>query len=159
MLAEMEELHLLEADLYRTHRRVVFDFALRRTGNVTDAENLVQEAFAKVLLAARTKEIRHPRAYLLRTTANLANDLDRRRARELPDAPTPEPPVDRTDHARVRDAVASLPEPLRRVVGLRYGDDLSYGAIAEELGMSKNAVHHRHGRAMDALRRLLGLEP
>ena len=156
-LASMAEPHA-EVELYLSHRAVVFDFALRRLGNVADAENVVQEAFARVIRASRTQTIEHPRAYLLRTAANLANDLHRERRRNLPHAETPEPAPDRSDHQRVRDAVARLPAPLRAVLALRYGDDQSFAAIAESLGMSKNAVHHRHGRALTALRVALGLE-
>lgn len=141
-----------EAVFYREHRAVVFDFVLRRLGSVPDAESVVQECFARVLRARRESVIEHPRAYLLRTAANLANDLHRQRQRRPPDPATPLPPEDRTDHGRVRAAVARLPEALRTVIVLRYAEELSFAAIAERLGLSKNAAHHRHKRALEALR-------
>ncbi len=156
--------------LYAAHRRVVFDYALRRTGSVPDAESLVQEAFVRTLRAMRSGSVAHPRAYLLRTAANLATDRDRRRAREpseddVPEGSiaghgveTPVEPGDASDHARVRAAVTGLDEGLQSVLALRYGESLSFRKIAQKLGMSTNAVHHRHQRAIAMLRGILGVE-
>lgn len=155
-LKRMQERVSDEESFYREHRAVVFDFALRRLGSVPEAEGVVQECFARVLQARRHGPIEHPRAYLLRTAANLANDRYRQARRQPPTPETPVPPEDRSDHDRVRAAVARLPAALRAVVLLRYGDELPFSAIAERLGLSKNAAHHRHKRALEALREELG---
>ncbi len=80
---------------------------------------------------------------------------------ELP-APTDEPargPAEVLDRqrlgARIRQAIASLPEEQRAVIALREWDGLSYEEIAEIEQVPVGTVRSRLGRAREALRAAL----
>jgi RNA polymerase sigma-70 factor (ECF subfamily) len=57
--------------------------------------------------------------------------------------------------ARVRDAIARLPEGYRTVLVLRDIEELDTAEVAAQLGMTTNAVKTRLHRARQALRELL----
>ncbi|MEU2393732.1 RNA polymerase sigma-70 factor [Streptomyces sp. NPDC007369] len=58
-------------DPFTEHRRLLFATAYRMTGTVTDAEDIVQDAWLTWHKADRS-DVRNPRAYLVRTVTNLA---------------------------------------------------------------------------------------
>jgi RNA polymerase sigma-70 factor (ECF subfamily) len=60
--------------------------------------------------------------------------------------------------ARVRDALTKLTERDREVLVMRYMEQLSTREIAAALGIREGAVRARHMRALDHLRRELGVE-
>ncbi|MGW4895802.1 RNA polymerase sigma-70 factor [Kitasatospora sp. NPDC004240] len=60
-----------EPDPFTEHRRLLFATAYRMLGTVSDAEDVVQDAWLTWHRADRS-EVRHPRAYLVRTVTNLA---------------------------------------------------------------------------------------
>jgi RNA polymerase sigma-70 factor (ECF subfamily) len=61
--------------------------------------------------------------------------------------------------ARVRAALAALPEQDREVLALRHLEQMSAREAAAVLGLSEPALKSRALRAMQRLRRLLGDEP
>lgn len=146
------------AALYRHARPAVLDLLARRLGNWEEAEALAQEALVRTLDAARRGPLRSFRAFALRVATNLATDQLRRRrfewAREDTDALVAEADPD-PDLRRLRAALAELPDDVREVVELRYGQGLSFAEIATELSMSKNGVFARHERALARLRERL----
>ncbi|MFZ3471735.1 RNA polymerase sigma-70 factor [Streptomyces sp. 4.24] len=60
-----------EQDPFTEHRRLLFATAYRMLGTVTDAEDVVQDAWLTWNRADRTG-VRHPKAYLVRTVTNLS---------------------------------------------------------------------------------------
>lgn len=58
-------------DPYLEHRRLLFGTAYRMLGSVSDAEDVLQDAWVKWSTADRDA-ISHPKAYLVRTVANLS---------------------------------------------------------------------------------------
>ncbi len=54
---------------------------------------------------------------------------------------------------QTRRALEVLPDDQREVVRLRFVDDLSYDEIAQQLGVSNDAVRTRTSRALRALRK------
>ena len=142
--------------LYRTHaaegRRVAYLFV----GDASHAEDIVQEAFIRVL--GRFGEIRNPLAfktYLLRTVVSLSKNHFRRSALERRHQPLPEAmlegPVER-DHELIA-ALARLPYRQRAAVVLRYCEDLSESDTAEILHTSIKAVQSLVRRGLAALRK------
>lgn len=60
-------------DVFEAHRPVLMGVAYRMLGRVTDAEDVVQDAWLRWSAADRA-EVREPRAYLVRVTTRLAID-------------------------------------------------------------------------------------
>ena len=59
---------------------------------------------------------------------------------------------------RVNDCMSGLNEKHREVLILRNVKNLSYEAIAEELGISVGTVKSRIARARETLRALMGVD-
>src|SRR5215212_459269 len=69
------------AELYERHYEAVFRAAMRVTGNPSDAEDVLQTVFLRVLSHVDQDEAaRRPVAYFRRAAVNAAVDLLRRRA-------------------------------------------------------------------------------
>ncbi|HEX7037130.1 MAG TPA: RNA polymerase sigma factor [Pseudomonadales bacterium] len=131
----------------------LFRYCRRLTGNVWDAEDLIQDtleqAFAR--LGAIEHEIGSPRAYVLRIASNLWVDRLRRNEREARalEAPPAEPAAGDPGGAaeadqRVRDAadrlLADLPPQERAAVLLKEVFELSLDETAHALGTTVGAV-------------------
>jgi RNA polymerase sigma-70 factor (TIGR02957 family) len=141
----------MDATDYTGHRPLMFSIAYRMTGSVSDAEDIVQEAFLRV--ARGGTGIDSPRAYLATMTTRLAIDhLRSARVRRESYVGTwlPEPLVadDRpgpAEHAEMSDSLSlaflvlleSLSPVERAVFLLREVFGYGYGEIAEAVGKSE----------------------
>jgi RNA polymerase sigma factor (sigma-70 family) len=117
-----------------------------------DANDLVQDAFARLLNAGARQALRTPEAFLNRIIRNLLIDRSRRLAHRLPHEPIDNanaPAVratqeDAIELAQTRDrylaAVAALPERMRQVFILHRVEGLGYREIAARLGISGRTV-------------------
>ena len=143
--------------------RDVFNLSYRRlvvqlygvTGNLDEAEDLVQEAFVRAAAAGRRfDKVENPEAWLRTTAINqhrsrwrkLRNG-QRARARMLP----PRDPESLESHLEIITALRALPEAQRQVIALHYLADLPVEAIARELGVPPGTVKSRLSRGRDAL--------
>lgn len=137
------------------HRSQLERAALRIVNSPAQAQDVVQDAFFKVIEAASAFEVKEPLAYLFQIVRNLAIDAHRRAALEarffvdaeegvdVPErAGTPEMvAVYRQDLRIVADALAELPERSRRAFELYRLDGLRQREIAEKLGVSATLVN------------------
>lgn len=146
--------------LAQRYAQMAYRMAYARTGSKTDAEDVVQEVFLRLVRARPSfRDEEHGKAWLLRVAANCTNDLFRLpwRKREEPLRPSmaaeegPEP-------SGVMEAVLALPEKYRLVVHLYYYEELSTAEIGRIIGRSEGAVRSRLFRAKRMLRDLLGEE-
>jgi RNA polymerase sigma-70 factor (ECF subfamily) len=147
-------------DLYdASYGRLVLQlFAL--CGNVTEAEDAVQEAFVKAIGQGRAFErVHNPEAWLRTVAINHQRNnwrhakVVRRFVASVPgsqDVPELSP-----DHVAVVRAIAELDPDLRQVVVLRYLADLGVAEIAHELGMPDGTVKSRLARARERLAPML----
>lgn len=146
----LDDLAPLRADL--------FGYCYRLTGNVWDAEDLVQDALLKVfsLLGKLDADLKNPKAYLNRTATNLWIDRVRRFAREreilaLSSLDVVDDPP--TDPVAARDAASQLLQKLhpqeRAAVVLKDVLDLSLAETASLLNTTVGAVKSalQRGRA------------
>ncbi|WP_370617919.1 SigE family RNA polymerase sigma factor [Mumia sp. Pv 4-285] len=142
----------------------MFRLAHALTGNRSDAEDVVQSAFAKAYSSwQRVQVADHPDAYVRRMVVNEARDGWRRRWRHVERSVPDVPERGNVGHA---DAVATsdqvwrclqrLPAKQRAVVVLRYFEDLSEREVATVLGIPPGTVKSRASAAMRALRAELG---
>jgi RNA polymerase sigma factor (sigma-70 family) len=145
-------------DLYRGHSSAAFRLPILLVGNSARAEDLVHEAFVRLL--SRFRSIQDPqalRAYLNRTIVNLAKNHHRdegRRRRVLASQPTSDvegmPDVAQRDE--IHRQLKELPYRQRAALVLRYCEDLSEKEVADALNTSPKAVRSLVGRGLAALR-------
>jgi RNA polymerase sigma-70 factor (sigma-E family) len=138
---------------------------LRRTayllcGDWHRAEDLVQTALARVVVAARRRRVDSLDAYTRRTLLRVYLDdsakVRWRREKSWPDlAETAVPQGDRDVALTVLAALKQLPARQRAVVVLRYWEDRSVEETAEALGVTPGTVKSQSAKAVVTLRQLL----
>jgi RNA polymerase sigma-70 factor (ECF subfamily) len=146
---------------FAEHRAVLVGAAYRVVGSVSDAEDVVQEAWLR-WVGVEHEEVREPRAYLIRITTRLAlNKLREQKARREqyvgPWLPEPLSEDDPAAAAELADSVSMAMlvvletlSPLERATFvLREVFDLPYGEIADTLGRSESAVRQLAHRARE----------
>ena len=131
--------------------------------DVDAAQDLVQEAFARVWASVNTPAVEVEfRRYLYRTITNLAHNYRRQqiRAAMLPFTdPTAVDPLDEVDRRAgdraVQTALRGLRVPERQAIYLRYYEDQSFAETARIMGMPQVSVRVIVHRALGKLRRQL----
>jgi RNA polymerase sigma-70 factor (sigma-E family) len=146
-------------ELYVRHAPEGIRFAFLLTGDRALAEDLVQEAFAR--LVGRLRHLRDPDAfgaYLRRTIVNLSTSHFRRRRVEraylerVGDIPAVEANPNQELDETMHEALLRLPERQRAAIVLRFYEDLSDVQTAEVLRCSPGTVRSRVSRGMTTLR-------
>jgi RNA polymerase sigma-70 factor (sigma-E family) len=150
------------ADLYVAHAPEGIRLAFLLTGDRALAEDLVQDAFAR--LVGRLRHLRDPGAfgaYLRRTIVNLATSHFRRRRVERayleheaaapPREGNPNEALDEWMHA----VLLRLPQRQRAAIVLRFYGDLLDVQTAEILRCSTGTVRSLVARAMKTIREAL----
>ena len=154
------ELAEFTTELY-PHVHLLQRLARRWAGG--DAEDLVQETFARAIAARRRYQAgSNGRAWLCRILCNLAVSERRRRARDerlrtrviaLAPPPVPSEPAPRElDDTELVAALAELPACDRRILELAEIEELSYREIARVLACPVGTVMSRLHRARRRLR-------
>ncbi|WUJ71664.1 RNA polymerase sigma-70 factor [Kribbella soli] len=150
------------ASEFAEHRSVLVGAAYRVVGSVSDAEDVVQEAWLR-WTGVDHDEVRDTRAYLIRITTRLAlNRLREQKARReqyvgpwLPEPlatdDDPEAAVELADSVSMAMLVVlETLSPLERATFvLREVFDLPYDEIADTLGRSETAVRQLAHRARE----------
>jgi len=149
-------------DLLAPLRPGLHGFCRRLTGNVWDAEDLVQDTLLRAFgtLGSVSVRIENPRAYLLRTATNLWIDTVRRRESEATALaePSRESGITSVGTGTARDAGTVLLQRLapqeRAAVVLKELFDYRLEEIADVLGTTvgavKAALHRGRSRLQDS---------
>jgi RNA polymerase sigma-70 factor (ECF subfamily) len=153
-------------ELAERYYRMVSILAVQKLRNRADAEDVVQESFVRAYRAIDSlREAEKFPGWLYRITLKICFDHMRKRDRhdsplrleEVADAgraPEAAPLAGleaREEQAKIKDAIASLPDKYRLVVTLRFIDKRSYKEIAEQLGEPDGTVANRIHRAVKML--------
>ncbi|MET8122731.1 sigma-70 family RNA polymerase sigma factor [Micromonospora sp. NPDC005189] len=150
----------LISDLYAgSFRRLVVQlYAV--TGDLNEAQEAVQEAFTRALVApGRFTSLDNPEAWLRRVAVNVARSRYRRRRvldgllRRI--GPPPAVADRSPEHLALLAALRGLPEGQRHALALHYLVDLPIGEVAATLGVSPGTVKSRLSRGRQALAALL----
>ena len=156
--------------LYDRHVSRVYRHIYFMVGNPPEAEDLTAQAFLQAWQAIERYQIRGAPfvSWLMRIAHNLG--VSHLRSRK-PSTELPETLVDRSrdgnpddvlqrqaDRDRVREAILRLREEHRRVIILRFVEDLAYREVAEIVGKSVPAVRVIQHRALNALRKQMLLD-
>ncbi len=124
-------------------------------GNVTLAEDLVQEAFTQV--HNRFEQLDEPNGYLRVTLVNLARRNHRSATREERRLRVVHDPTETASMQanEMLDVLARLPHDQRELIVLRFWADLSEAEIAEATNCRPGTVKSRCARALARMRKEL----
>jgi RNA polymerase sigma-70 factor (ECF subfamily) len=145
------------AELFHQHRKELVQFACQRVGDV--AQDLVQEAYLRLLEHPNPTRIENIRAFLYKTTANLTIDYYRRQTLEerhqqcltteafdlisenfSTSINSPEKHLSQTQQIKqLRTMLQELPEITRYVFILKRIEGLSHQEIAKRLAISERS--------------------
>ena len=130
------------------------------TGDLAEAENVLQEAYARAFVRwSRVRGYDRPEAWVRRVALNLAAMADRslrRRARALLRlGPPPVVPELSPELLDLRDALAALPVGQRQVIVLHHLVGLPVEEVARELRLATGTVKSRLARGRAALAGIL----
>ena len=152
---------------------LVYRHCLQMLKNPSDAQDAAQEAMLRAYRAiGHFHGFSRLPTWLYRIAHNVCLDwLKRPRARRdhasldgmaeagfdpADPAPTPEDTyLQQSDHARLREALLRLPADWQALLLLRYGEGLSYEAIAHALRLREGTVKSRLSRAKEMLHALM----
>jgi RNA polymerase sigma-70 factor (sigma-E family) len=146
-------------DFVRTRGRALLRSAYLLTGNLADAEDLVQSALAKTYLAwERIQDRKALEGYVRRAIVNTHISWWRRRrvdeypTDEIPDQPAADTTGNSELHDTLQRALDRLPQRMRAAVVLRYFEDMTEAEVADALGVSQGTVKSTVSRAVAKLR-------
>jgi RNA polymerase sigma-70 factor (ECF subfamily) len=154
--------------LFAQHRSALQAFFHRRIRVKSDAPDLAQEVYVRMLQVRDTDAIRNPELYLYAVANNLVKEhavLDSRQAsginidetfvqNQLAQLPAFDGQLDANQRAtRLRVVLAQLPPKCRAAVILQYRHGLSYQEIADRLGVSTHMVKKYLAQALGHCRR------
>jgi RNA polymerase sigma-70 factor, ECF subfamily len=133
------------------------------TGDLAEAENVLQEAYARAFVRwGRVGAYDLPEAWVRRVALNLAAMGERslrRRARALLRlGPPPQVPALSADAVDLRDALRALPLGQRQVIVLHHLVGLPVEEVARELRLAPGTVKSRLARGRAAMAGTLGHE-
>lgn len=154
--------------LWRQHAGAATGYATRILGRVEEAEEVVNDAFMKVV-AGRAKADRSFRSYLFTAVHRACLDVLRKRkvrrrlwpviSATYTPPPTPDLALDAAgEHAALERALAKLPVQHRSAVLLYYREELSSAEVGEVLGLTDQQVRSQLSYARRTLRALLAEE-
>jgi len=148
-------------DFYRRTSRSLWSYVYRVTGNAADADDIVQDAFCRLLRGRPDADEEQRRRYLFRIASNLVVDRWRRQERAADAARHHVPPplaCDAPGHEDVARTFARLVPRERALLWLAYVEGQSHNEIAEALGLARDSVKVLLFRARKRLRDLLEVE-
>lgn len=165
------------ADLMRLYREPIYMLLLRMTHNPTEADDLTIETFGKAFCQLHTYTPKNTfSTWLFSIASNNGIDFIRRQRLELvslsslsvrneddqyeyplpSDSPNPEQQlITKQRCERLREVVKQLKPRYRKVVEMRYYDELSYEEIAEKLQLPLGTVKIQLRRAKALLAEIL----
>ena len=157
--------------LFQEHHEHVFRTAYRVTGSASDAEDVLQTVFLRLIRSSQGIDVAEsPKGYLLRAAVNASLDLVRSRVRsrsvaiedvesEMVESPRMSPEAsaeDRELRKLIQQAVARLGSRAAEIFVLRYFDGYDNREIAEMLGTSQMVVAVTLHRARGRMRKEIG---
>jgi RNA polymerase sigma-70 factor, ECF subfamily len=148
------------AECYRHHSRALWSYLYRVTGKAADADDLVQDAFCRLLRAEvgglAEEELRR---YVFRIGSNLLADRWRRATQEASWLDRLRGRTDVHVDPEYDDSVsrefAALKPRERALLWLAYVEGESHQDIADALGLSRGSIKVLLSRARSRLRDLL----
>jgi len=154
--------------LFAAQGRALQSFFYRRTRQHTDAADLAQEVYVRMLRIKDPDTIADMDAYLFTVASNLAREHAAREGRrgikvdvedravleELAQPSDSDAQIDAANQVkRLREVLRQLPPRWHAAVVMQYVQGLSHREIAERLGVSVSMVKKYLGQALGRCRR------
>ena len=158
----------LVARLFAEHGSSLQAFLYRRLHGHSDAAELAQEVYLRMLRVPDMEAIRNPESYLYTVASNLAKEHFRHRRTDAQALDVDDPLVNgelaelphiagqldtQTRIKRLREVLNQLPPKCHAAVVLQYWHGLSYEEIAQRLGISTHMVKKYLSQALIHCRR------
>ena len=138
------------------HENRLYRTALAVMGNVSDAEDMVQEAFLRAYQKAPAFETEeHEKAWLIRVTVNLCNSRLRSPWRKRTEPLLDSYPAEEPEQHALLEHVLALPPKYRAAIHLFYYEGYSVKDIANLTKQKENTVRSLLTRARQKLRSVL----
>lgn len=138
------------------HENRLYRIALAITGNVSDAEDLVQEAFLRAYEKAPefvTEE--HEKAWLIRVTVNLCKSRLRSPWRKRTEPLLESYPASEPEQHELLEYILTLPPKYRAVIHLFYYERYSVKDISALIGKKEATIRSLLTRARQKLKSAL----
>lgn len=145
-------------DIVDQYANDVFRISLSYTKNRSDAEDVVQEVFLKLLQQNTVfEDDEHIKKWLFRVAINRSKDMCttywRKKVVSIDELDSkPDQDFKRSEESNLYEAVMALPKKYRLVVHLYYYEDYSVREIAEIVGIKETTVQTQLMRARKKLK-------
>ena len=135
---------------FRQHYSEMFHLARTLLGVDEEAEDIVQDVFARLMETDISPDAKGIRAYLMTAVHNGCKNIIRRTAMQQQvenlypvDETTDLQPTDQMTERldAIQSYVNEFTEPHRSIFHLRFDEDLTLKEIAQRLGMNQNTVY------------------
>jgi RNA polymerase sigma factor (sigma-70 family) len=148
------------ANLFREHNRALTAFLQCRLNSFSDAQEVAQEAYLRMLTLEHPEQVDSLRAYLFRIAGNLAVDRLRMRkvrndmpieqpAEELHTAPVPERHVSAIEQWRdLRKALRELPAKTSQAFVMHVIEGRDFSVVAHAMKLSERMVRYHVTNAL-----------
>jgi RNA polymerase sigma factor (sigma-70 family) len=140
-------------ELFRRRYEPMVRVAFLLVGSRAEAEDVVQDAFARVEL--RWAKLDNPEGYLHRCVVNRSHDILRRRRVEQRFRLLRREETSELQADELGDALAALPPKRRAAIVLKYYAGLREREIAEALGVRSGTVKSMLHRGLAQLREVI----
>ena len=138
-----------------THEAALRAYLRGSFPTLQDIDDLIQDAYARLLKARNAGTVSHPKAYLFATARNAALDLIRRKKiismealanieqlSVLEDGPDAAEQACHDQELKIlTEAIEALPERCRQIITMRRLQGRSHREIAQTLGISEHTVN------------------
>lgn len=150
-------------ELFPAYRDSLVRFAESYAHRASEAEDVVQDVFVRLLRPGGAAVPERPGAYLRRAVANECVSHWRRRRRERLTDEVPERSYDdaastAVDRVVLNAAVATLPMRMRQVIALGFLEGMGDADVARALGITPITVRTTRARALRHLREQMAHE-
>lgn len=138
---------------FETHSDMVYRLAFVRTGNKTDADDILSEVFLRLVKnQSKIESEEHLKAWLIRVTINCSHSLfsriKHRKESALNDCQT----VVFMENSEVLPAVLKLPNKQKTILYMYYFEGYSVAEIGTICSIPVGTVKSRLARARESLR-------
>lgn len=149
-------------EFYDKYADSVYRLALSFCKTPSDAEDILQDVFLKLMSKNPLIGAGKEKAYILKMTANIAKNhlksISLNQTSEFDENEHSPTYTMTTDELEMYDILMHLPDIYRTIIYLYFYEEISYKEISKILGISVSAVAMRLSRAKEELKAILDKE-